>query len=263
MGQDDERSARGETEDGFERALRTWNPDVRLGDCLGGGFRNDVREVRIAGRRYAARLSPRPAATIAWELDLLAHLAKNGLRVPLPIPTQDGRLQVDGLVVFTWLDGDPPESNQDWRQVADYLDRLHALTTTWRQRPAFRGTRELLTEEAGGDVRLDLMPPEAVSRCRDAWRPISTEPRAVVHGDPGAANIRITRAGAGLIDWDEARIDATILDLASLPLSAQTALPPWEVEVVRRAALAWETANGWIVEPDNARRCLERLMAGD
>lgn len=249
----------GQKDERFANALSAHGTEASLRDRLSGGSRNDVREVRIAGQRYAARLSPRPAAAIAWELDLLARLAKNGLRVPLPVPARDGRLQVDGLVVFTWLDGDPPESNQDWRQVADYLDRLHALTTTWPQRPGFRGTRELLTEETGGDVRLDLMPPEAVSRCRDAWRPISIEPRAVVHSDPGAANIRITRAGAGLVDWDEARIDAPILDLAALPSSSLTVLPR-RLELARRAALAWEAANGWTVESDYARRCLAQLM---
>src|SRR6202034_1719983 len=34
---------------------------------------------------------------------------------------------------------------------------------------------------------------------------------------PRPANIRITSAGAGLLDWDEARVDYTDLDLADLP----------------------------------------------
>ncbi len=250
-------SQAGKTEDGFEHALQAWNPAVRLGEHLGGGNRNDVREVRINGTRYAARWSPRPA--IAWELDLLGFLARHGLRVPSPVPTAGGDLQHGGLAIFTWLDGDPPATDDDWEQVAIYLTHLHALTTGWPQRPSFLGTRDFLNETTGGDVDLSLMPAEAVSRCRDAWRTLATAPRAVIHGDPSPGNIRMTRAGAGFLDWDESRVDATWLDLASLPINASTISPPSQLEAIRRAALAWEAANGWTIEPDYARRCLAEL----
>lgn len=74
--------------------------------------------------------------------------------------------------------------------------------------------------------------------------------------DPGPANIRITAAGVGLLDWDEARVDAVDLDLAELPGAE---LPRQRLDVVRAAATAWEAANGWTVEPSYARRQLALL----
>jgi hypothetical protein len=82
----------------------------------------------------------------------------------------------------------------------------------------------------------------------------------VVHGDPGPANIRVTAAGIGLLDWDEARVDATDLDLTELP---GRHLPPERLAAARTAATAWEAANGWTVEPSYARRQLEMLRRGE
>ena len=75
----------------------------------------------------------------------------------------------------------------------------------------------------------------------------------MIHGDPGPANIRITRDGAGLLDWDEARVDCTDLDLAELP---GRYLPPERLTIARAAATAWEAASGWTAEPSYARRQL-------
>jgi Ser/Thr protein kinase RdoA (MazF antagonist) len=46
---------------------------------------------------------------------------REGLAVPAPIPTTDGRLFADGLVVMTYVEGTPPEAEADWRRVADTL----------------------------------------------------------------------------------------------------------------------------------------------
>jgi Ser/Thr protein kinase RdoA (MazF antagonist) len=244
----------------FEAALSAWGAGFRIAAPLGGN-RNDVRLVTHGRARFAARLSPRLLAALDWEVRLLDRLRRERLRVPATLPAADDRRIVDGLILFEWLDGEPPASPRDWAQVAQALRRLHALTVGWPQRPGFRSTRELLTEETGGDVRLDLMPATAVERCRDAWRPLADEPHAVVHGDPGAANIRISREGVGLIDWDEARVDAPILDLASLPEPVALDLSPERLTVARRALDAWEAATGWVVEPAYARRRLARLAA--
>jgi hypothetical protein len=89
------------------------------------------------------------------------------------------------------------------------------------------------------------MPPEAVADCRRAWSRLEGTPQAVVHGDPGPANIRVTSHGAGLLDWDEARRDHADLDLADLPVSD---LPPARLTAARTAITAWEAANGWIID---------------
>ena len=162
-----------------------------------------------------ARRSRRSAASLSWEVRLLEHLTRHGVRVPVVMPAMDGRRHVNGVLVMQWLQGRSPEAG-DWPAVADTLRRVHEVTRGWPQRPGAASTRELLTTERGGDVDLGRMPVEAVAACRRAWAALAGSAEAVVHGDPGPANIRITVAGVGLLDWDEARVDATDLDLAEL-----------------------------------------------
>ncbi len=245
----------------LERTLVLWGPSARLIGRLGGGNRGEVWEVRVGSARYAARLSGRSREALEWEFRLLDRLRSAGMLVPDLLPTADGRRHAEGLVLYGWLEGDPPERGRDWRLVVQELRRLHRLTRGWPQRPGFHSTRELLTEDAGGDVHLDLMPPDAVACIRSAWRAIVSEPTSVIHGDPGAANIRIRGGRVGFLDWDEARVDASVLDLASVPLDLSDVLDTERLERVRHAADAWEAANGWVVEPEYARVRLSRLQS--
>jgi Ser/Thr protein kinase RdoA (MazF antagonist) len=98
--------------------------------------------------------------------------------------------------------------------------------------------------------------PRTVERCRDAWRTLATEAQSAIHGDP-RGNVLITNDGVAFIDWDEARIDASILDLADLPFS--DAVEPGRLALARRAASAWEAACGWTKEPEYARWRLAEL----
>ncbi|MDP9476268.1 MAG: hypothetical protein M3R38_11415 [Actinomycetota bacterium] len=66
---------------------------------------------------------------------------------------------------------------------------------------------------------------------------------------------------AGLLDWDEARVDASVLDLAGLPLDLSDVLDTGRLGRARRASNAWEAASGWIAEPEYARSRLLRLQA--
>lgn len=241
----------------MEQVLDAWGA-VHPVRSLGGGNRNDVLEVELAGRRLVARRSRRPPASLSWEIQLLEHLRRSDVRVPAVVPTLQGRRQVSGVVLMTWLDGRPPEAG-DWPAVAATLRRVHEVTRGWPQRPGAASTRDLLTADRGGDADLSLMPAEAVAVCRRAWGALARVPQAVVHGDPGAANVRIAADGIGLLDWDEARVDAIDLDLAELPGAD---LPADRLAAARVAATAWEAANGWTVEPSYARRQLERLLAG-
>jgi Ser/Thr protein kinase RdoA (MazF antagonist) len=69
-----------------------------------------VWRVRVNGQLAVGRLGARSDADLAWETELLVYLDREGLTVPMPIPTTDGRLFADGLVVITYLDGGPPET---------------------------------------------------------------------------------------------------------------------------------------------------------
>ncbi len=242
----------------LQRVLAEWGRAVVAGP-LGGGNRNTVAEIRLHGQRMVARESVRSSASLDWEVALLDHLASHDLRVPVPVPALDGRRHVGGVMVQTWLDGDPPGPG-DWPAVAATLRTLHRLTAGWPQRPGFASTLDLLTADRGGDVDLSAMPANAVTACRQAWAGLARAPQAVIHGDPGAANIRVSDAGVGILDWDEARVDCTDLDLAELPDSD---LPAERLALARTAATAWEAANGWLVEPSYARGQLALLLAGD
>jgi Ser/Thr protein kinase RdoA (MazF antagonist) len=240
-----------------DEVLTAWGP-VRELRSLAGGNRNEVVEVDLDGQRLVARRSRRPPASLTWEISLLEHLARSGIRVPAVVPARDGRAHVAGVVLMTWLNGRPP-GPQDWPAVTATLRRVHDATRGWPQRPGAASTRRLLTTDRGGDVDLTLLPPGAAAACRRAWAALSGTPEAVVHGDPGPANIRIAEAGVGLLDWDEARVDSTDLDLAELPGAR---LPADRLAAARIAATAWEAANGWTVEPSYARRQLALLLAG-
>ena len=63
----------------------------------------------VNGRLAVGRLGARSDADLAWETGLLQPLDREGLTVPLPIPTVDGRLFADGLVVIPFVEGGPPK----------------------------------------------------------------------------------------------------------------------------------------------------------
>lgn len=224
-------------------ALADWGRDAELLEPLTGGAANQVWSVRVGGRRAVARLGSRTDADLAWETSLVAHLDRAGLHVPLPLPTTDGRLFSRGLVVMSRVEGEPPQSEADWRRVATTVRRLHAATRGWPQRPGWRSSVDLLRTDSGTRVDLAAMPAEGVVRCRAAWARLAGRPTCVVHGDLNPGNVRTTADRVGLIDWDEAHVDVPELDLA-LPHDAAD-LGPDALDVAAQASAAWEAAVCW------------------
>ena len=225
-------------------SLAHWGEEARRIEPLSGGSSNDVWLVELGGRRAVARLGKRSDADLAWEVELLLHLDREGLTVPVPIPTMDGRLFVDGLVVMDYVEGGPPRNAEDWRRTADVLRRLHVLTQGWPQRPGWRSSTDLLQEDKGTRIDLTAMPPEAVARCRVAWKRLGGQPTSVVHGNPNnPGNVRVTADRVALIDWDEARVDVSILDLV-LPFNGAV-LEGEAADAAAQASAAWEAAVCW------------------
>jgi Ser/Thr protein kinase RdoA (MazF antagonist) len=200
-------------------ALEYWGRDVTRLERLTGGVANDVWSVRVGGRLAVARLGSRSDADLAWETELLQHLDREGLMVPAPIPTKDGRMFVDGLVVMKYMEGGPPKTEDDWRRIADALRRLHQLTQGWPQRLGWRSSTDLMQTENGTRIDLASMPPEGVARCRAAWSRLVGRETCVVHGDPNPSNVRITADSVALIDWDEAHADVADLSGAAIQCS--------------------------------------------
>src|SRR5688500_4921744 len=95
-------------------AREQWGDGVAGIEPPAGGVANDVGSVRIDGRLAVGRLGARSDADLSWETELLRHLDREGLTVPVPIPTTDGRLFARGLVVMTFVEGRPPETEAHW-----------------------------------------------------------------------------------------------------------------------------------------------------
>lgn len=225
-------------------ALELWGEEVERIRPLTGGVANDVWSLRLGGRLVVGRLGRRSDADLAWEAALLQYLDREGLTVPVPVPTRDGRLFVDGLMVMTYVEGGPPETEGDWRRVAEALRQLHRLTRNWPQRPDWRSSIDLLHAETGTRIDLSAMPAEAVARCRAAWARLSGRETCVVHGNPAnPGNVRVTAERVGLIDWDEAHVDVSDLDLV-LPHNA-AGLEGKAHDDAAQAAAAWEAAVCW------------------
>jgi Ser/Thr protein kinase RdoA (MazF antagonist) len=225
-------------------ALRQWGEDATRIEPLTGGVANDVWSVRLNGRLVVGRLGTRSDADLAWETQLLQYLDHEGMTVPVPIPTTDRRLFADGLVVMTYMDGGPPETEADWHRVADALRELHRLTRDWPQRPGWRSSTDLLHAETGTRIDLNAMPPESVARCRAAWARLAGRQTCVVHGNPNSpGNVRMTADQVALIDWDEAHVDVPDLDLV-LPGNAAE-LDAGAYDIAAQASAAWEAAVCW------------------
>src|SRR3954465_6808525 len=126
-------------------ALAHWGHDVTRVEPLAAGVGvNEGGSVRVNGHLAVGRLGRRSDADLAWETELLRHLDHEGLTVPVPIPTADGRYFADGLVVMTYVEGGPPETEADWRRVAGTLRQVHRLTQGWPQRPGWQSSTDLL-----------------------------------------------------------------------------------------------------------------------
>ncbi|KKB80123.1 aminoglycoside phosphotransferase [Devosia soli] len=236
--------------------LRQWGADAERVERLTGGSSNDVWSVRIGGRLAVARLGKRSDADLAWETELLHHLDRNGLHVPVPIPAADGRPFVDGLVVMQYMEGSPPETEGDWERVAATVRHLHELTRAWPQRPGWRSSLDLLVQTSGTRIDLTAMPAEAVTRCRAAWARMRGRPMSVVHGNPNnPGNVRMTADRVALIDWDEAHVDVSELDLV-LPHNG-AGLVGVERDKAEQAAAAWEATVCW--KDDYAERRLAEV----
>jgi Ser/Thr protein kinase RdoA (MazF antagonist) len=224
-------------------ALNQWGDDVARIERCHAGVANEVWSVRVNGHLAVGRLGKRSDADLSWETGLLRHLDREGMTVPVPIPTMDGRHFVDGLVVMTYVEGEPPDLEADWHRVADTLRQLHRLTQGWPQRPGWRSSTDLLHADTGTKIDLGAMPPDGVVRCRAAWARLTGRERCVVHGDPNPGNIRITADRVALIDWDESHVDVPDLDLA-LPHNA-AGLDDDAHDVAAQARAAWEAAVCW------------------
>lgn len=236
--------------------INAWG-GLRLLEPVQGGHRNDVWQAKLGDRLVAVRRSGRSEESLAWEINLLDFLAGHDFVVPKVVNAEDGRLSVDGIVVQEWLAGRPPSTKDDWFQVAGELQRLHRLTVGYEQRPGCAAVHRLRHQRRSVDADLDALPNGVADELLTIFESFDSAPVAVVHGDPGAPNIRIgDDDSVGLLDWDESRVGVTWHDLSNLGVQV---LGDAEHNRAQALSHAWEAANGWLVEPGYSRRRLNEL----
>ena len=205
--------------------------------------------VERRGQRFVAKTAALTEASAAWEAALLEFLQKHGLIVPLLLRALSGGFTAGGLILMTYVEGRAPATADDWQAVAGYLERVHQLTRSWPARPdmptviSLLGTNDELRQGMDAGARLLL---------RKAWSPIARSPTSVIHGDPNAHNVIVTADGPALIDWEESRVDFSVLDEAGLPGGES-------IPEAYAAALAWEAFLFWESDTTYAWRCLSRL----
>ena len=221
------------------------------------GSRNRVWRGVLGAIDVSVRESRRSLLSLDWELDLIEYLDDLGFLVASVIRTRHGARHNGGVVVQRWLPGRAPESQRDWLAVAACLQALHRATTAYPQRPDCLTVTELTVQSRSLDADLRVLPADVAADVLAAFATVSDCATSVVHGDPGAANLRITEAGdVGLLDFDESRVDVTWHDLSNLGICV---LDPADHVRARRLSDAWETANGWTLENAHAQRRLESL----
>ena len=74
--------------------LKQWGDDVARIEPLAGGVANDVWSVRVDGHLAVGRLGARSDADLSWETELIQHRDREGLTVPVPIPTTETLMPV-------------------------------------------------------------------------------------------------------------------------------------------------------------------------
>lgn len=205
---------------------------------LPGGHRNTV--LRVGD--HVLKTTRRSEAAIAWLLPVAVRASVSGLTMPRLLRTSSGDFVADGWTCEAFHPGIATSPVE----IADRMAAFHTQTSDLPQRAGFATARDMLHQTKCGDIDLSAMPPALVASLRQAWSALSGPP-AIIHADLNASNIlRASDGTVTLIDWDEARRDVPLFDTVTW----HTPHDP----IAKRAAMAWEIACSWHVEPDHARR---------
>ena len=186
----------------------------------------------------------------------MTTVAGHGFHVAEPVPTIDGALTCERIIVQRWVGGHKPSSPQDWALVADELRRLHDLARDVGQRPGCCVVAELADRRTSVDADLDRVPADVAALVTGVFADFEDVRTAVVHGDPAGSNVRVDDGLVWLLDSDESRVDLVWHDLSNLGVAV---LDPIAHARAQRLSDAWEAINAWQVEPEYARMRLQRL----
>jgi Ser/Thr protein kinase RdoA (MazF antagonist) len=204
---------------------------------------NDTYSLKARDDRYIVRVyhARRSAAEVAYELDLLNHLAVKGVRVSVPVRAADGRLALpmcgpDGtrqLVLFTYAHGAPA----DWTNVEHCYLSGRLLATIHAATGDLSTSHEHRTLGVGYliDAPLAAIRPFLAERPED-WaflETLATKLRTrlssldagldwgVCHGDFNAKNIHIASdKEATVLDFEYTGVGWRVYDFAEIRKSS-------------------------------------------
>lgn len=231
--------------------IHLWNVDAAL-EPLSGGHRNAVFRTSGLDQDFVFKSTRRSEGQLRWLTPVQDAAEAAGIIVPRLIATRDRALNGESWTCEPFIDGRPFQP-EELPQIAGQIAAFHLAAKALPQRPEFCASYELEATSLGGDADMRALPEDIAELCLRAWAALDG-PTGVVHGDLGAGNLIHTTAGPALIDWDEARVDALSFDrIRTQPESATAA--------EKSAALAWEVASGWGIEPEHARLCARVLKA--
>ncbi|MFL4470719.1 phosphotransferase enzyme family protein [Tateyamaria armeniaca] len=204
---------------------------------LTGGHRNTALRVGT----HVLKTTRRSEAALHWLGPVQDVAARCGLFAPRLIPSLSGTLCVEGWTCEPFCEGTETPPDDIAGQVAALHKRGHDLP----QRPGFASARDLVSADRGGDIDLAEMPRDLVKALRAQWAQLE-RPETAIHADLNPTNIlRDADGRVTLVDWDEARRDVALFDLA---------------DPSHPARRAWEIACCWQIEPERARH-LAHLFA--
>lgn len=214
---------------------------------LQGGARNQV--FRLNGHVFKS--TRRSEAALAWLGPVQTAARAAGFLVPRLLRSRRGRWSEQGWTCETFIEARPSERGNLTRIVGQ-MARFHTATRDMAQRPGFASALALLDSPSGGDVDLSALPPDLAEACRAAWWAVRQGPVTVVHGDLNPSNLLWNKDNQPvLLDWDECRRDLILFDQVPLSESGPAA---------EKAALAWEIACCWHVEPQRAKVLADVLL---
>lgn len=186
-------------------------------------------------------IAPEGFERLAFAADLTAWLGERGLPVSAPVPTLDGRLQVEHDEVSTGLQRVIDGTLLDVRDPAQVhaagatLARIHDALRNSPDRARAAGVRPpptpLLQQIAGW---LDGATTHVPDRARVALRRLLTAapsddlPVQIVHGDYRAANVLCADSDVvAVIDFEDLRLDHRIVELARSAVLLGTLFHDW------------------------------------
>ncbi|MBF4607470.1 phosphotransferase [Curtobacterium sp. VKM Ac-1393] len=231
-------------EDWVVRTLERWW-GVRVDACerIVMSDHNALAWISTAGGRMLLKwsIAPEGFERLAFAADLTAWLGERGLPVSAPVPTLDGRVQLEHDGVSMGLQHVIDGTLLDVRDVAQVhaagatLARIHDALRDSPDRARAVGVRPpptpLRQQIAGW---LDGTPAHVPDRARVALRrllaaaPSDELPVQIVHGDYRAANVLCADPDVvAVIDFEDLRLDHRIVELARSAVLLGTLFHDW------------------------------------